>query len=191
MPQPNPHRRRVNAPYFGADKVALNQTAVFWLGQETLGTQYGDIRVGYNDREILVNANVMDRYLWYNSKIFGPQDLTRYDSVSLYLDQSGNRSLILDTSALRLDTQFTWYERDRDRWQATYQAEQGTWTLLTNGFTSEATWRGNEPNSVRENRGWMVTYHIPFSTFQLDGPPAPGRVCRPSPHRRPGWSCRR
>ncbi len=175
-PLPPSHVRRVNAPYFGSGNVVLGQTAVFWLGQETISTQYGDIRIGYNNSEIWVNANVMDRSLWYNNRSFGPQGLTNYDSVSLYLDRGGNGGAALDGNAFRFDAQFTWYERDRSRWQAAYQSDGSSWMLLSNTFSTEATWRGNEPNTTRENRGWMVTYHIPFSALGLSGPPTQGTV---------------
>jgi len=50
---------------------------------------YADVRVGYNDQELVVYLNIFDRRLWYDPDP-SPDTLTAWDSVTLYLDLKCN-----------------------------------------------------------------------------------------------------
>ncbi len=169
--------RRLNMPYFaGTGAVPYEQSAIVWLGQVSQGTSYADVRMAYNDAEIFVNVNVIDRRLWYNENTSAPSNLTAYDSASLYLNKGGNAGGAPGTGAYRFDAEMTWWESNRSKWQASYQGSGSSWNLSSLAFTTTAGWRGDQPNTNIDDRGWMVTYHIPFSSLGLAGPPAQGTL---------------
>jgi len=37
-------------------------------------------------------------------------------------------------------------------------------------------WRGEYPNNDVDDRGWAVTFYVPFESLGLDGPPEDGTV---------------
>ncbi len=167
------HLRRVNVPYFTTG-VLLDQAAVFWLGQVTPDTQYGDIRMGYNNNKLVINANVADRLLWYNANNPSPANLTSYDSITIYLSKSGNSIGSPDANSYRFDTGFTWWEKNRAKWQVAYKGNGSGWTRTAIPFFTRSGWRGDQPNNLRMDRGWNVTLSIPFASLGLSGPPSQG-----------------
>ncbi len=167
---------RVNAPYFSGD-VRFAETAVFWLGSVTPSENYADVRVGYNDHELYVHVNVIDRLLWYDDTPAGGV-LTDWDSVSLYLNTDGNAGSTPGSNAYRFDGQLTWWESPRTPWQAAYRGNGSGWIAATVPFTTEANWRGDAPNNTGDDRGWFEFFHIPFASLGLAGPPPSGAVWR-------------
>ncbi len=171
------HVRRVNMPYFSGG-IPFGETAIFWLGQVGPNTQYGDIRMGYNNGEILINANVMDSLLWYNENTPSAGNLTQYDSISIFLSKNNTGVTAPNGSSYRFDTGFTWYESNRSKWQYAYQGNGTGWTRTGLGFSTDSTWRGDRPNNSNLDRGWRVTLHIPFTSLGLSGPPSNGTLWR-------------
>jgi hypothetical protein len=163
--------RRVNAPYFVGD-VPFGKTAIFWFGRVTPQQNYADVRVGYNDSELYVNVAVFDRRLWYDTTP-SPADLTAWDATSLFLDLDGNTGDRPDANAYRFIAQLNWWEA-RGAWQAVYRGNNSTWVTATVPFTTTSGWRGDAPRNDVDDRGWVVTYHIPFASLGLGGAPPPG-----------------
>lgn len=166
--------RRVNAPYF-AGNISYAQTAIFWYGQVTRDTVYTDVRVGYNDTELYINLAVFDRLLWYDTTP-DRATLTEWDGATLYLALDGPVGEALNERTLRLDGQLTWWEKSRTGWQAAYRGGSAGWAAEELPFTTNAGWCGDEPNNAKEDRGWALTFHVPFSSLGLDGPPPQGTV---------------
>lgn len=166
--------RRINAPYF-PDGVRFSETAIAWFGQVTSTTNAGDVRVGYDGDRLYVRCGAFDRWLWYNNEP-SPADLTDWDAFTLYLDLDGNTGP-LDASSYRFDGQLVWWEA-RDNFQAAYQGTGGAWAAASIPFTTSSFWRGyDSPNNNSENdRGWALTFSIPYSSLGLGGPPAEGTV---------------
>ncbi len=168
----NSQSPRVNAPYF-SDNIEFVLTAVFWLGKVTPSENYMDIRVGYNNQELLVHAAVFDRRLWYDDTPT-PVDLTNWDAVSLLIDLTGNVGNSPDRNTYRLDSQLNW-GGNRSDYQAAYRGTGSGWNLDNLLFTTVAGWASvNVPGDNNDDRGWLTTYHIPFSSLGLSGPPSPG-----------------
>lgn len=166
--------RRVNVPYFDGD-ISYSRTAIFWYGQVTRDTVYTDVRVGYNDAELYINLAVFDRLLWYDPSP-DRTTLTEWDAATLYLGLDGPAGETANGRTLRLDAQLTWWEKPRTAWQAAHRSGSGVWEAAELPFTTEAGWRGDAPNNAEEDRGWVLTFHIPFSSLGLDGPPPQGTV---------------
>jgi hypothetical protein len=167
--------RRINAPYFPGD-IRFSETAVAWFGQVTSTANAGDVRVGYNGDRLYVRTGAFDRWLWYDTTP-SPADLTEWDAFTLYLDLDGNSATTLSASAYRFDAQLVWWE-ERDNYQAAYQGDGGSWVAASIPFTTTSFWRGyDSPNNNSENdRGWALTFSIPFTSLGLSGAPAQDSV---------------
>jgi hypothetical protein len=175
---PLPPLLRVNAPYF-ADHVRYEETAIFWFGHVTPTETYADVRVGYDNSKLYVNLVIFDCYLWYDVSP-SPDDLTNWDSVSLYLDRDGNVGSAPDASAYRFDGQVNWWE-SRASWQAAYEGNGTGWTMVSVPFTttSDFGWESATVggfNNNQNNRGWSISFYIPFASLGLSGPPPQGTI---------------
>lgn len=165
--------QRVNAPQFSSD-IEVSETAVFWFGQVTPTDNYADVRVGYNNTELYIQLSVFDRLLWYD-KTPSAVDLTTWDAVSLYLNLDGDAGDAPDTNAYMFVGQLNWWE-ERGPWQAGYRGDGSGWVADPVTFTTSSTWRGNAPNDNVDDRGWIMIFHIPFSSLGLSGPPPQGDI---------------
>ncbi len=172
LAQSNPGQK-VNAPYFSGN-ISYAEAAVFWFGRVTPSENHVDVRVGYNESKLLVNVAIFDRRLWYD-QIPSATDLTNWDAVSLYLNLRGNTGERPQEDTYRFDGQLNWWE-SRENYQAAYQGDGLGWLVSDASFSAVSGWRGNAPNDDQDDRGWVLTYHLPFSSFGLSGPPPSGTV---------------
>ena len=165
---------RVNVPYFD-NRVQFSETGIFWFGKVTLDENYSDVRVGYTQDELYIHLTIFDRNLWYSTDSSNT-DLTSWDGVSIFLDTEGSVENRLTTNNFRFDSELSWWE-PRSNYQASYQGDASGWKQAMLQFSTETGWRGNAPNDDSQNdRGWTITYHIPFKSLGMDGPPPTGRV---------------
>lgn len=91
--EPTALTRTVHAPYFGAGDAFKNgEGAVFWFGRISRTSNYADVRVGYNDQELIVYVAIVDNKLWYDT---APTDgaLTQWDATTLYVDTGASGTL--------------------------------------------------------------------------------------------------
>ena len=164
-----PQRPIINVSYFEGPEVNYHQAAVFWFGQVRDNENYADVRVGYNDNMVYIRVAVIDRYLWYDTDPT-VDDLASWDAITLYLDIDGRDRQIPDSSTYRFVGQLNWWE-GRDNYQASYQGSPSGWNIVPLTFFTYSGWRGNAPNDATEDRGWVLNYHIPFSSLGLSGAP--------------------
>ncbi|MBN2394324.1 MAG: DNRLRE domain-containing protein [Anaerolineae bacterium] len=161
--------RCVYVPY----DVEIDEAAIFWFGQVTLGENYTDVRIWYTDDSLFLSLGIIDRLLWYDTTP-SPGELTAWDSVSLYLSQDGNVGDTPDANSYRFDAQLAWWETN---YQVAYQGNGSDWVIATILFTTTYGWNGTVPNDNSEDdRGWMLYYEIPFTSLGFDGPPAQGAL---------------
>jgi hypothetical protein len=167
-----PPVRTVNAPHFAGAPVA-SQAAVFWFGTVSPNTTYSDVRVGYTDSELYVYVSTVDRLLWSNTA--NPQsDLTAWDTDSLYLGLNGPTGTAPDARAYRFDAELSPNPTGSPAaYQATYRGDGAGWAATPVAFTTVPGWRGALNNTL-DSTGWAMTYHIPFASLGLAGPPASG-----------------
>ena len=178
--QPSQTSRRVNTPYFGSSAIRYSEMAIFWFGQVNLNSNYTDVRVGYNDSELYVEALIFDRRLWYDPNP-SPGTLTAWDATSLYLRLLGNDGTAPDTSAFRFDAQLSDQFESRTDRQSAYRGNGSGWATFNSSFTTESTyeWESESQggaNNNQNNRGWVVRFHIPFSSLGLSTRPAQGTL---------------
>lgn len=174
--------RRVNAPYFNGT-IWYGGAAIFWFGRiypTGIGSDsenYADVRVGYNATELLLRVTVFDRRIWCNTNPAG-SDMTLWDTVSVSLDRNGNTGGAPSTNAVRLVSEF-WGSGGAcaGNLQGSYVGNGTGWVPSNVSFTTESLYRGfGGPNLDADNQGWVQTFHIPFSSLGLSGPPASGTV---------------
>ncbi len=171
---PLPAARRVNAPFFDGS-IPFGESAIFWFGKVSPSSNYADVRVAYTQNELFVYLAVFDRLLWYDPN-HTAGDLTKWDSTSLYLSLNGNTGSAPSQNAYRFDAQLNWWETPRSAWQAALHGTGTTWAAASIPFTTVAGWRGNAPNDMTDDRGWTMTYHIPFTSLGLSSAPAQNTV---------------
>jgi hypothetical protein len=153
----------INLPFFQGG-VRSPEAAIFWYGKVSPNDVYTDVRVGYSPSELTVSLAVIDRRIWYDLKP-SPDTLTQWDGATLLISTS-------NTSAYRLDAQFSSEVEPRAGYQAAYQWNGSGWQTASLPFTSNPGWRGDYPNNNIDDKGWAMTYHIPFTSLGLSGAPA-------------------
>jgi hypothetical protein len=172
---------RINAPYFnlpgnnGLPTEMFEQMAIAWYGRVTPSDNYTDIRVGYNNTELVVYAAVVDRLLWYDTTP-SANDLTNWDATTLYLHRDSAGGAAPTGESFRFDVQFG--GGDTATHQAGYRGDGSNWTPSNVAFRTFTTYRGEVgPNTGQDIRGWASIYYIPFASFS-GSRPADGTIWR-------------
>lgn len=166
--------RRINIPYFGSGEIRYPETAVFWFGQITPTENYSDVRVGYNDEGLFVSLSIADRRLWYDEDP-STNAFADWDAASLYLSLDGNQGLAIDGSDYHFIGQMNWWE-SRESYQAVYVGVEGVWTDSDLVFTTTSGWRGDAPNNDSDDRGWRISFRVPFASLGLPNAPEQGSI---------------
>ncbi len=169
--------RRVNAPFFNVNNLdddTFSEMAILWFGKVTSTDNYTDVRVGYNNVGLHINVASFDRYLWYDNPT-SANDLTAWDSFTLYLNTAGNTGTAPNSTSYRYDALLNWWE-ERSDYQAGYKGNGAIWSLTSTPFTTISGWRGNAPNDNQDDRGSTMTFFIPYSSLGLSGPPPSGTI---------------
>lgn len=165
---------RVNAPYIAANPDnSFSELAVFWFGQVTPTQNYADVRVGYTSSELYIYSAVFDRRLWHDTSP-QPADLSAWDAVTLYLDTGQDGAL--SANSHRIVAQFS--GAGGAAYQATYGASGGAWAPSDLAVTTRPGWRGDGINDNQDDRGWVMTYRLPFASLGLATRPPDGAAWR-------------
>lgn len=165
IPVSAPGNPRVNIPYFDGE-ISYRETAIFWFGKVTPTENYAQVRLGFNQQELSINLAAFDRQQWYDSTPT-PGALTEWDAVTLYLS-------IDDGSIYRMVGQFNNGE-SRDSYQVIHRKQGSSWSPVSIPFSTSTSWRGTAPNdNSDEDRGWVITFKIPFSSLGLSTRPRDG-----------------
>ena len=171
---------KVNIPKIENDQGEFlpEEAAVFWFGKVTPTENYTDVRIGYFQTSLWVWVSIIDRRLWYDESPT-PEDLTKWDSVSLFLNVDGNGNNFTLDSTYRFDAQLNWWE-DRANWQAAYQDSNEGWSISQIPFDTHSNWWSMEggPDDNLDDRAWLVEYVIPFESLGFTGPPPEGTEWR-------------
>lgn len=135
--------------------TAYGETAVYSFGTVSPTTTSTDLRVGYDDMELFINANVIDSRLWYDASRCkavtpDPYGLVSWDSVTVLLQRGGD--------TYRLDASFQNWGGCQPQQQSAFRNGAGI-----SGFTTDSGWRGNSPNDDTPDQGWTVSFHIPWT----------------------------
>ncbi|MEJ5345958.1 MAG: DNRLRE domain-containing protein [Chloroflexus sp.] len=174
-PSPEP-QYLINAPYFPVSSVTnerFEQMAIFWFGQLSRSTNYTDVRVGYNDNALFLYLASFDRQLWYDTTP-SPTDLTAWDAATLLIDTANGTQL--SAASFRFVAQLRNGNTPDPAYQLSQRGTGGSWTTTAVAFSSIPGWRGDRlnDNNDSEDRGWAMTFQIPFTSLGLSGRPPDG-----------------
>jgi len=174
---PLPPTLQVNVPFFNGDiqPAQTNQTAIFWFGRVYETENYTDVRVGYTNEYLYVRLTIFDRQLWFDTTP-SINDITSWDSAALYLNLDGNVGNALNSNAYSFIGQLSWDEPNNE---VAYQGSAGGWQQVTIPFTSGATWVSDNSginDDDKPDRGWTLTYAIPYTSLGLTGAPTQGTL---------------
>ena len=166
--------RRVNAPFFAGD-VAFEQMGIFWFGTLSETSNHADVRVGYNQNGLKVYVASFDRRLWYDTTPT-VDTLTDWDALTLLVDTNPG-SGGLGATTHRFVAQFSGDASASHR--AVYRGSAQGWQAASVAFTTTPGWRGAALNNdADDDRGWAMTFEIPFTALGLSGAPATGSEWR-------------
>lgn len=177
-------RRRVYAPNFPAE-IEWAEAGLFWFGR--VGSHGGpgqnstDVRVAYNDDELVIYVNIEDYYIWYNRDATPTSDLTQYDAVAVYVDTAHD----LATSPQQDDYFFfsglcLYGCGDGSNHRREARGTGGGWDFAWQGAWTDGTWaswfQGQGYNDDLWDYGWWSYIHIPWTALGLSGPPTQGTL---------------
>lgn len=166
--------RTLNIPYFGAgDAFNNNEAAVFWFGHVNTADNYTDVRVGYNDTELIVYLAVFDNRLWTDDAR-DANAIERWDSSTLYLDTSTNANATPNAQSYKIAAELA---NNPVALRRDFVGNGAGWGDTTLNLTAKPGWRGNGFNQGQDTRGWTMLYRIPFASLGLTTP-TPGTTWR-------------
>ena len=162
--------RIVNIPYFSEANIisspSFNQMAVFWYGQVTNNLNYSDVRIAYNDSELVVYIAQFDRRIFYNTASNG-SDLENWDTVTLLLKTNSLGTAAPDANSFRFTAQMYESWNNVNFYRRAEQGNGSTWSTQSLPYTTVPGWRGNALNDNIDDRGWAMTFRIPFSSLGI------------------------
>jgi hypothetical protein len=164
--------QQINIPYF-TTAVPFNQTAIFWFGDVTSTDNYTDVRIGYNSSELYVDLQIVDQYLWYDPNTSAP-NLNAGDNANIYLTTTSGGSSLLPQQSFKFQAAVNGYVK-RSNYQQAFTGNGAAWTASSIPFTAVYGWRGHGINGPQDS-GWSMTYHLPFASLGLSGPPSQGTL---------------
>lgn len=176
--QPGPIAGRVvNVPYVpglleGGGIAKLPEMALFWYGEVRGDSNYTDVRIAAADTSLAIYVAAFDRSNWYDPTP-SASDLTQWDAVTVYLDTAGRGSGLSGTT-FRFTAQLNNGGGVVDAGKLAQRGSNGTWTTVNVPFTANAAWRGGRVNDNTEDRGFAISFIIPFSSLGLTARPAEG-----------------
>ncbi|MGB8343763.1 MAG: hypothetical protein WCD86_02710 [Ktedonobacteraceae bacterium] len=162
--------QQFNIPYFHGP-VPFNQAAIFWFGDVTSSDNYVNVRMGYNNQELYIDLHIVDLSLWYDPHATAP-NLNMGDTATVYLDTTSNGSKSPDRFSYKFLAQVDQYQL-RTYYQQASQGNGSGWAPSSLPFTTVSGWRGSGFNG-KQDAGWTMTYHLPFFSLGLSGPPSSG-----------------
>lgn len=169
-------QRIVNAPLFTTTDITgqkFHEMAIFWFGKVGPTENYTDVRVGYNSMELVIYTATIDRRLWYDTSP-SVGDLIAWDSVTVLLDLDGVVDGRPTSNTFRFDAQLTNGGTIGSSSKATYIGNGTTFVAQSVPFIGISGWRGGAINNDGDDKGWVMTFRIPFSSLGLAGAPAQG-----------------
>ena len=174
--------RLVNIPYYSDVNITntrFKDMAIFWFGRVRLDENSIDVRIAYNDEALWVYLALFDRSLWYDPSP-SPDDLANWDAARLFLDLNPSPAGSPGGQSFQFLAQLTPFPdaAQRANYQRSFIGQGGVWQPVDLDFETVSGWRGDAVNTNLDDRGWVLTYIIPFESLGLAGPPSTGTLWR-------------
>jgi hypothetical protein len=177
---PSTAAHQVNVPMF-TDGVHFSRAAIFWFGRVNPSENYADVRVYAMPDALHVRVSIFDRLLWSDITP-EPADFANWDAVTLLVDLDAGVSGGPGTNAYRFDAMLNNQPPPGNlEYQAAYQGNSSGWSPVALDFLTVAGHRWESAvvggiNNNQNNRGWTMTYQIPYSSLGLAHTPTEGTI---------------
>ena len=158
----------INAPY----TTRFVESAVVWMGRVSEADNASDVRVRYTDTELVVDFAAFDRRIWYNGSPSSGA-LEDWDAATLLLNTSVDAPDRPGSQSYRFVAQFKGLGNGEplpSAYKAAYRGTGSSWQSQTINFTVETGWRGDGLNNNGDDRGWRITFRIPYASLGLSKP---------------------
>lgn len=161
---PYSFNQTVNAPY----TTRFVESAIFWFGRVGAAENYTDVRVRYTDTELVVDVGVFDRRIWFNGSPSSGA-LEDWDAATLLLNTAGNAPERPGSQSYRFVAQMNGGNQP-EAYKKAYRGTGSGWQSQNLNFVVETGWRGDAMNNDNDDRGWRITFHIPYASLGLSKP---------------------
>jgi hypothetical protein len=158
----------VNAPF----TTRFVESAVVWMGRVGEADNSTDVRVRYTDTELVVDFAAFDRRIWYNASPSSGA-LEDWDAATLLLNTSVGAPDRPGSQSYRFVAQFKGLGNGEPfpaAYKAAYRGTGSSWQSQSVNFTVETGWRGDAINNNGDDRGWRITFRIPYASLGLSKP---------------------
>jgi len=169
-----PTVRTVNMPYLSGNilRDRYAEMSIFWLGRISNSDNYTDVRIAYNDTGIVIKANIFDKFFRYDTA-GNAATLMQNDAISVFINTGNQGVSSPDSQTYRFTGGLNWWE-DHSKYRSAARGNSGAWQTTSLAFTTLQGYAGSEFNNGKENRGWAMTFEIPYASLGLSGKPAEG-----------------
>lgn len=172
--------RQVNVPLF-SDGVHFSRSAILWFGRVNASENYADVRLYSTPEALHVRVSIFDRLLWSDTTP-DPSEFAEWDAVSLLLDLDAGALNSPGSGAYRFDAMLN--NRpfpSNQEYQAAYRGNGSGWSPVSLEYLTAAGHRWESSvvggiNNNQNNRGWVMTYEIPYAQLGLSQAPAEGTI---------------
>jgi len=164
-------------------RPAWQEASMLWFGHQTTDQDnYVDVRVAYDDDELLIRFTVIDLFLWYPEAAQLPADLTQWDAVDVLLDTSADSTAIpqADDYRFRVAMRLSYVSNQEAYWDDA----RGDGSGWDSSWTPGSMWHNEtwpawyfDPGVNQNNgydAGWTAIIRIPFASLGYSGAPASG-----------------
>ncbi|MEN4013747.1 MAG: DNRLRE domain-containing protein [Chloroflexota bacterium] len=169
--------RATNAVYLNVADIPrerFREMSIFWFGRVSESDNYQDVRVAYNNTELVVDVSTFDRRIWFNRNP-GSSPFEDWDAVTLLLQTALFGADAPLPQSYRFVVQFRDLAQNEpvpSAYRMAYRGNGSGWQVSPLNFQAFTNWRGEGGvNTDRDNRGWRITFRIPFSTLGWNQPP--------------------
>lgn len=148
-----PERPRIHLLFFAEADLDSRyaEMAVFWFGRVDPRSNSVDVRAGWGREELFVGLAIIDRLLWYDPRARA-EELTHWDAVSLNIHPPGGPL-----------HRFVGMLHEAEVPSA--RARSGGKGPTHEGFRAVPGWWGEKLNDATEDRGWALTFRLPWATL--------------------------
>lgn len=177
---PTTAEHQVNVPMFDGG-THFSRAGIFWFGRVNMSENYTDVRVYSTPEALHVRVAVFDRLL-YSDITPEAVDFGDWDAATLLLDLEAGTSAAPGAGAYRFEAMLNNQPPPGNlQYQAAYQGSGSGWTATQIDFLTVAGHRWESAvvggiNNNQNNRGWTMTYQIPYTSLGLSGAPAEGTI---------------
>ena len=170
-------QRTINIPFINNTNVLalMPSMAILSFGKVTVNDNYADVRIGFNNSELVIYIQIFDRYVWYAPNPLN-SPLENWDSIAVTL-HTGTSADRPTQETYRFIGEFYDWETENNYIKA-FQGNGNGWQQRPITFHTQSGYRGDAPNNNIEDRGWTYTFHIPFTSLGFSSSPAIGSLWR-------------